>query len=710
MGGYFSTLNAGARRVADEIEYDPHDPDAAIHAIQAVIDRRGLDGFQWRVWWVAASGFFTTSYSIFAVNIISPALNYVYPDPDCSSSWPGSSLTINLTTLIGTIFGAVVFGFLADRHGRKAVYGIELVIVIVATIGMTTASAGVNNESMNVYGWIGFWRTLLGVGLGAEYPLSAIIAAEWSSTKSRGRMMAAVFLMQSVGQLAAYGFGLAILVGVSKNLGLSPHETDPKVAIVKIDAIWRIIIGVGAFPALVSLVLRRTIPETPYYLVESGRVTDAVNATGQVYAPEFILQPTGQNEISPIQTMSNGPDEKGKERKETWWSNMIQYIREIRDHLAQKSRWRALLGVMLTWWLLDLAFYGLGLDNPKTIHAIWLSDDPFAKTNPYSNSTLQCSTDPTQQNTTIYYMLRDNIVRNIVTISSGTLPGSIIILLAIDYVPRVTWMGWTFVALAALFAVNGGTFFVAFETDTHALTITLYVLAQVIFNLGPNTMTFILPAELFGTKYRGTFYGLAAASGKLGAITILLIVNFGVYQGKQFLMSSHQFAGTLLGFSPAMLLGAFISWAWIPEVQFPRGHHDEIVRDENASDDGLDHDMHEATFREKLKLPNRPLAHIAQNPGEGQILGFRRNLRRLFRRRRGGHTGAETGSLMESGANGVSRRESALTAHYQMNSRQFGELGDEVHPGDLGMRTLSPEQLGIQVSDRYSYEAAINHR
>jgi PHS family inorganic phosphate transporter-like MFS transporter len=48
-------------------------------------------------------------------------------------------------------------------------------------------------------------------------------------------------------------------------------------------------------------------------------------------------------------------------------------------------------------------------------------------------------------------------------------------------------MGWIFVALAALFAVNGGTFFVTFETDKHALTITLYVLAQVLFNLGPNT-------------------------------------------------------------------------------------------------------------------------------------------------------------------------------------------------------------------------------
>ena len=70
---------------------------------------------------------------------------------------------------------------------------------------------------------------------------------------------------------------------------------------------------------------------------------------------------------------------------------------------------------------------------------------------------------PSMSNMTIYNVLQENIKHNIVTISSGTLPGSIIILLAIDYVPRVTWMGWMFATLAGLFAINGGTFFVVFE-------------------------------------------------------------------------------------------------------------------------------------------------------------------------------------------------------------------------------------------------------
>lgn len=285
--------------------------------------------------------------------------------------------------------------------------------------------------------------------------------------------------------------------------------------------------------------------------------------------------------------------------------------------------------------------------------------------------------DDIERNIKIYQALRENMVQNIATISSGTLTGSIIILLAIDYVPRVTWMVWTFVALAALFAINGVTFFIAFEKDKHTLTIILYVLAEVIFNLGPNTMTFILPAELFATKFRGTFYGLAAAAGKLGALTILLIINFGVYEGGT-VLQSHPFAGTLLGFVPAMLLGAFISWAWIPEVQFPRGYGSEDARDENASDDGMNHDLQEHRFRMLLKLPNRPLAQIALDPEGGQALGVRRNLGRLIRHLRGTPSRDRSTPVLRSGT-GVELR-------IATRPLPFNEHEAQMDSGDLGVR------------------------
>jgi MFS transporter, PHS family, inorganic phosphate transporter len=84
---------------------------------------------------------------------------------------------INMATLGGTLFGQVLFGFLADKNGRKKMYGIELVLLIASTLGVVMCSTGTHN-SMSVFGWLIWWRTMVGIGVGADYPLSAIITSE----------------------------------------------------------------------------------------------------------------------------------------------------------------------------------------------------------------------------------------------------------------------------------------------------------------------------------------------------------------------------------------------------------------------------------------------------------------------------------------------------------------------------------------------------
>jgi PHS family inorganic phosphate transporter-like MFS transporter len=131
-------------------------------------------GFDWQIFLVSASGFLTDSYALFATNVVLPSLAYIYW-PDTANGKP--ELIINCVTLGGCMVGQILFGFLADKFGRRRLYGLELVIVIFSTLGMTQASTGANN-SMNILGWIYFWRFFTGLGIGAEYPLTAIITAE----------------------------------------------------------------------------------------------------------------------------------------------------------------------------------------------------------------------------------------------------------------------------------------------------------------------------------------------------------------------------------------------------------------------------------------------------------------------------------------------------------------------------------------------------
>jgi PHS family inorganic phosphate transporter-like MFS transporter len=136
-------------------------------------------GFNWQVWAVASSGFFTDSYNLFATNIILPAVAYIY--------WPNDNnldhdTIINAVSLGGSILGQIIFGILADRYGRQKLYGVELIIVIFATLGVAQSSWGFaasisSQRSMSITGWLIWWRCLMGVGIGAEYPLSSIISS-----------------------------------------------------------------------------------------------------------------------------------------------------------------------------------------------------------------------------------------------------------------------------------------------------------------------------------------------------------------------------------------------------------------------------------------------------------------------------------------------------------------------------------------------------
>lgn len=96
----------------------------------------------------------------------------------------------------------------------------------------------------------------MGIGIGGDYPLSAIITSEFATTKWRGFMMNAVFAMQGIGQLLAGIMLLIATAGFKDSLETAATAkacTTTPACVESIDKIWRIIIGFGAVPGAIAL-------------------------------------------------------------------------------------------------------------------------------------------------------------------------------------------------------------------------------------------------------------------------------------------------------------------------------------------------------------------------------------------------------------------------------------------------------------------------
>ena len=101
-------------------------------------------------------------------------LAFVYWDTDSRSD---HETAINSATLAGSIAGQIICGLLADRFGRRKIYGVELVVLIGSVLGAAMSSTGKDN-SMSIVSWMIFWRFVTGLSIGAEYPLSAVLTSE----------------------------------------------------------------------------------------------------------------------------------------------------------------------------------------------------------------------------------------------------------------------------------------------------------------------------------------------------------------------------------------------------------------------------------------------------------------------------------------------------------------------------------------------------
>jgi len=454
----------------------PYTLDERRRAALEEIDAASFSWFHIKVAAVAGVGFLTDAYDIFAISIAASMIGFVYGvgKDSAKTLTPNQDLALKIATPVGTFVGQLFFGWLADVVGRKKMYGVELMIIIVATFAQALSGQA---SAISIIGVLVVWRFIMGVGIGGDYPLSATITSEFSSTRIRGRMMTAVFASQGWGNLLAAIVGLIVTVGYKHRLlNDAPNNLEA------VDHMWRLLIGLGCVPACIALYFRLTIPETPRFTMDIER--NVQQASQDV--DTFLTKGTFYADPDAAVTRVAAPKASR------------------RDFIAHFSKWengKVLLGTSWSWFALDVAFYGLGLNTSIVLNAIGWAGKTGTPALVYDNLYKVC-------------------VGNIILSVGGLVPGYWATFLFIDTWGRKPIQLMGFIMLTILFCIMGFAYDKLVHTTPAALHgfVVLYCFTNFFQNFGPNTTTFVVPGEVFPTRYRSTSHGISAASGKLGAI------------------------------------------------------------------------------------------------------------------------------------------------------------------------------------------------
>jgi PHS family inorganic phosphate transporter-like MFS transporter len=236
---------------------------------------------------------------------------------------------------------------------------------------------------------------------------------------------------------------------------------------------WRVVAAVGAIPPLFVVYYRRRIPETPRYsLLVKGDKSEASKAV-------FLVAGSSVRDLPEARAERYG----------------------VADFM--RTFWLTLIGTAVPWLLMDVALYGTGVFSGSITATMIAGKSLVAQ-----------------------------VLRSGIPLLIG-IPGYFIAAYLVDSAGRKNLQTIGFSVMTFIYALLALSYtgFIGNLGDIYKYL--LFGLSFTFINLGPNTTTFIIPAEVYPVRYRSTGHGISAASGKVGAALStmflpLLQAKFGV--------------------------------------------------------------------------------------------------------------------------------------------------------------------------------------
>jgi putative MFS transporter len=234
----------------------------APRSVLARLDRIDTWSLPWLFIGVIGLGFLFTFYDIFDINV-SFIQTCVDLKPGCTPETALASLkTPVVLNLAGYVLGTLVLSPVADRIGRRNMLMITMTI---------TGLGSLYNALAPDYTNFVIARIITGIGIGADLAIVNTFIGEVAPRRSRATFTSLIFVMSALGALLGIWLGLILTTEAAPwPKGLSFAQAAPG-----FENGWRWMYGVGALLALVAVLLRVRLPESPRWLIGRGRVDEA---------------------------------------------------------------------------------------------------------------------------------------------------------------------------------------------------------------------------------------------------------------------------------------------------------------------------------------------------------------------------------------------------------------------------------------------------
>ncbi|MFC9557136.1 MFS transporter [Rhodococcus sp. NPDC056960] len=218
------------------------------------LDDAPLSAFHKRLAFSASGGPFLDGY---VLSIIGVAMVHVSTEWGLTTAAQG---VVGISSMLGIFVGGILGGRISDLFGRR--------IPFTVTVG-SIAALSLLQFFVDEFVWLLVLRVLIGVAIGADYPIATSLLTEFSPNKHRGRVLGFFVVMWFVGAAAAYVCG-QLLTSLGENN-------------------WRWMLVSSAAPAVLFLLARAGTPESPRWLAGKGRADRANDALRTAFGPDVTV-------------------------------------------------------------------------------------------------------------------------------------------------------------------------------------------------------------------------------------------------------------------------------------------------------------------------------------------------------------------------------------------------------------------------------------